>query len=60
MSCETNFTVIALEALKGEVEQRKAQEWRYVQTLAVNAEAGIDLIYSFMKGSVLELSLIHI
>lgn len=54
MSYETSFNVIALDELTEAVKQRKADGWRYVQTLAVNTEAGVDLIYSFMKGASLE------
>lgn len=54
MSFEGTFTVIALEALAEEAKRRKSEGWRYVQTLAVNTEAGVDLIYSFMKDALLE------
>lgn len=48
MNYSTRFTVISLEALTSTAATCKQQQWRYVQTLAVNGEEGIDLIYSFM------------
>lgn len=37
-----------------ELARRMSEEgWRYVQTLAVNTDEGVDLVYSFMKPPVL-------
>ncbi|MCI8367524.1 MAG: NADH-quinone oxidoreductase subunit C [Eggerthellaceae bacterium] len=49
MNYSTEFKAIPFESLTQEVGERKAQGWRYVQTLAVNCDPGIDLIYSFMN-----------
>ena len=43
MGFEQDFEPLALD-------ERRAEGWRYVQTLAVLTEEGIDLVYSFMKG----------
>lgn len=43
------FESLALENITALAHERKAQGWRYVQTLGVNTEEGIDIIYSFMK-----------
>ncbi len=48
------FTPLPIEAIHDEAVARKAGGWRYVQTLAVNTEAGIDLVYSYMKDGLLE------
>ena len=51
MPFQSEFTNIAIDDLLSCVRERKAEGARYVQTLAVNTEAGIDLIYTFMLGS---------
>lgn len=48
------FAPLPIEAIHDEALARKAGGWRYVQTLAVNTEAGIDLVYSYMKDGLLE------
>lgn len=48
------FAPISLDWVHDLAAQRKAEGWRYVQTLAVNTEKGVDLIYSFMKDGVLD------
>lgn len=48
MSYSTQFTPIPFEALIATVAQCKEKGWRYVQTLAVNLDDAVDLIYSFM------------
>ncbi|MBQ9955609.1 MAG: NADH-quinone oxidoreductase subunit C [Eggerthellaceae bacterium] len=50
MAFQTEFTVIPLSELKACAQARKAEGSRYVQTLAVNTEAGVDIVYSFMLG----------
>ena len=50
MSFHSEFITIELSELSACAEARKAQGARYVQTLAVNTEAGVDLIYTFMLG----------
>lgn len=54
MALETTFSPLALEDVPRMAAERKEGGWRYVQTLAVNTEDGIDLLYSFMKDGVLE------
>ena len=53
MGFATEFTTIALPELPELNRQRKAEGWRFVQLLGVNNEAGVDLIYSFMKDGLL-------
>ncbi|MEY8562283.1 NADH-quinone oxidoreductase subunit C [Eggerthellaceae bacterium 3-80] len=53
MGFATEFTTITLQELPELSNQRKADGWRFVQLLAVNTDAGIDLIYSFMKDGLL-------
>lgn len=48
------FTEIKANKIKSESKLRKSEGWRYVQTLAVKVDNGIDLIYSFMKDGCLE------
>ena len=48
MKYTTQFTTIPADSLSETVAACKQRQWRYVQTLAVNGEEGIDLIYSFM------------
>ena len=48
------FTPLAADAIHEDAAARKADGWRYVQTLAVNTEEGIDLIYSYMRDGLLE------
>ncbi len=50
MGFEQDFEPLALDELHGFAESRRAEGWRYVQTLAVLTDEGIDLVYSFMKG----------
>ncbi|HIW75170.1 MULTISPECIES: NADH-quinone oxidoreductase subunit C [Gordonibacter] len=54
MALETTFVPIELEGILPLSAEKKAQGWRFVQIMAVNTEAGIDLIYSFMKDGLLE------
>lgn len=54
MTLETTFVPLTVEQLPALASERKADGWRFVQLLAVNTEEGIDLIYSFMKGNLLE------
>lgn len=54
MAFEQSFSILAAEDVKSFAQTRKADGWRYVQTLAVNTESGIDVVYSFMKGASLE------
>lgn len=54
MALETTFLPLALSDVPHMAAERKANGWRYVQTLAVNTEDGVDLLYSFMKDGVLE------
>ena len=48
------FIVKDLKSLTEESKSRKDQGWRYVQTLAVKVDDGVDLIYSFMKDGQLD------
>ncbi|MBC2889547.1 NADH-quinone oxidoreductase subunit C [Gordonibacter massiliensis (ex Traore et al. 2017)] len=54
MTLETTFVPLTVEGLPALAAAKKADGWRFVQILAVNTEEGIDLIYSFMKGNLLE------
>lgn len=54
MSFQSSFNALSLAEVRAFAADRKAQGWRYVQTLAVNAEDGINIMYSFMKDDVLE------
>lgn len=54
MAFEQSFSILDAKDLKSFAQNRKADGWRYVQTLAVNTESGIDVVYSFMKGASLE------
>ena len=49
MALTTEFKPLALEDLRREAAGLKADGWRFIQTHAVNGEAGVDLYYSFMK-----------
>ena len=53
MTVQIEFEPLALADLPTLSAQRKDDQYRFVQILAVNTEAGIDLIYSFMKDGVL-------
>ncbi|WP_165171736.1 NADH-quinone oxidoreductase subunit C [Adlercreutzia sp. ZJ242] len=44
-----DFSPLSIEAIHDTAAARKAEGFRYVQTLAVNTEDGVDLVYSFMK-----------
>lgn len=48
------FSPLFLAQLHDTAAQKAAEGWRYVQILAVNTEAGVDLVYSFMKDGLLE------
>lgn len=48
------FIKLDLKDITKESNARKENDWRYVQTLAVKVDDGIDLIYSFMKDGKLE------
>lgn len=52
------FEPLALDSLHDFALARKEDGWRYVQTLAVNKDAGVDLVYSFMKDGILVNSVI--
>lgn len=54
MAFDQSFSILDAKDVKSFAQNRKADGWRYVQTLAVNTESGIDVVYSFMKGASLE------
>lgn len=54
MASTATFTTIALADLHAIAEAKKVDGWRYVQTMCVNTDNGIDIIYSFMKDDVME------
>ena len=54
MATQTKFTDIALDELRPLAEQRKADGWRYVQTLCTNTENGIDYTVTFNKDGLLD------
>lgn len=47
------FEPLAIEDIAKFAAKRKAEGWRYVQTLGINTEEGTDVIYSFMKDGLL-------
>lgn len=49
MEFRQDFQPLALDELHGFAVSRRDEGWRYVQTLAVLTEEGVDLVYSFMK-----------
>ena len=53
MSFDIAFEPLTIEGLLDFSASRKQEGWRFVQILAVNTEAGIDLEYSFMKDGTL-------
>ncbi|RDB59591.1 NADH:ubiquinone oxidoreductase [Paraeggerthella hongkongensis] len=53
MTLATEFIPLTVEGLPALAAEKKAEGWRFVQLLAVNTDDGIDLIYSFMKDSLL-------
>lgn len=53
MKLSVQFTPITLEDVPSLAAKKKEENSRFVQILAVNTEAGIDLIYSFMKDGAL-------
>ena len=60
MGFRQDFEPLALSELHGFAESRRAEGWRYVQTLAVLTEEGVDLVYSFMKDGHLANSVVSI
>lgn len=51
---DQKFAPLTEDRIHDAAAERKRDGWRYVQTLAVNTDKGIDLIYSFMKDGVLD------
>ena len=49
MNFSQTFESLSLDSLHNFALSRKEDGWRYVQTLAVNKDDGVDLVYSFMK-----------
>ena len=49
MKFQQEFTPIALSELHREAALMRIEGWRFMQTHAVNTDAGVDLYYSFMK-----------
>ena len=54
MALPANYQEISIESLPELSARLKAEGHRFVQVLAVNTEAGIDVQYTFMKDGVLE------
>jgi hypothetical protein len=54
MTLESAFVPLELDRLLEAAQEKKDDGWRFVQLLGVNTEQGVDLYYSFMKGSMLE------
>ena len=54
MALVTDFIPLQLDQLRREAAVRKVEGWRFIQTLAVNTDDGIDLYYSFMKDGRIE------
>jgi len=49
MAFNSEFVDLPLERLHAEASIMKGENWRFIQTHAVNTDDGIDLYYSFMK-----------
>ena len=58
MNFSQTFESLSLDSLHNFALSRKEDGWRYVQTLAVNKDDGVDLVYSFMKDGALVNSVI--
>lgn len=54
MKFTQDFILLPINEIHIEAQRRKNDGWRYVQILAVNLEAGTDLIYSYMKDGQLD------
>ena len=54
MAIPAQYQEISVEGLPALSERMQAEGHRFVQLLAVNTEAGIDVQYTFMKDGVLE------
>ena len=54
MKFESVFTPLAVAEVHEDATARRDGGWRYVQILAVNKDAGVDLVYSYMKDGHLE------
>lgn len=54
MGFASKFTSLPQEAVHEDAAKRHEDGWRYVQMLAVNNEHDLDMIYSYMKGDVLD------
>ena len=52
MAFNSEFVDLPLERLHAEASIMKGENWRFIQTHAVNTDDGIDLYYSFMKDGV--------
>lgn len=50
----TDFSPLIVDWIHDNAKTHHDQGWRYVQTLAVNTEKGVDLIYSYMLDGVLD------
>lgn len=49
MASQYTYNTVALADLHAMAEAKKADGWRYVQTMCVATDDGIDIIYSFNK-----------
>lgn len=54
MGFATEFQPLSHSAVLEDAKQRKEQGWRYVQMLAVNNDATVDVVYSYMKDGLLD------
>lgn len=54
VALEQVFSPVRLDGLLALAEQKKNDGYRFVQMLCVNTDNGIDLIYTFAKGSLME------
>ena len=54
MAIPAQYQEISVEGLPALSERMQTEGHRFVQVLAVNTEAGIDVQYTFMKDGVLE------
>lgn len=45
---DSSFESLPAESILADAKMRQQQGWRYVQTLAVNKDDGVDLVYAYM------------
>lgn len=48
LTYRSTFTDMAAADIHADAQRRAQEGWRYVQTLAVNKDGGVDLVYAYM------------